>query len=381
MKVLAVILKSLSEQSRQIWILLLTVSMAPFFVGVYYLMWESTKPSIDVEIVNLDQGFGGMDLGREICNLVGTQPDGSQPVKFHAATSLDNALSQIRNKKSEAVLILPENFSEELVKLSRGEKVKVPFELSGDLSDINYMLAATWTYEMIVNFINESTGLEPAYEFRETPAGFSGDIDEFELYVPGLIILSTVMLMFTAAIAFVREPEQRTMLRLKLSHVRNWELITGITAVQMLVGILSVVLTLAVASALGFEFRGSWGSFFVVTSLTCLSIIGFSLIVAAVTQTVTQVLVAGNFPLFLFMFFTGAMMPIHGPTLFSFASYDFTLPGLMSPYHAVSALKKISIFEASLGEVWPEMVCLAGVTLIYFLIGGWLYRRQHLRLL
>jgi len=31
------------------------------------------------------------------------------------------------------------------------------------------------------------------------------------------------MLMFTAAIAFVREPEQRTMVRLKLSHIKNWE--------------------------------------------------------------------------------------------------------------------------------------------------------------
>jgi ABC-2 type transport system permease protein len=276
---------------------------------------------------------------------------------------------------------LPNNFTHTLLQLSRGEKVQVPFELSGDLSDINYMLAATYTYEAIVSYINESIGIQPIYDFIETPAGSSGEIDEFELYVPGLLILSIVMLMFPAAIAFVREPEQRTMIRLKLSHLKSWEFITGVSVIQVIIGFISAMITLMVAATLGFEFHGSWANFLIIITLTCLSIIGFSLIVAAITKTVNQVLVVGNFPLFLFMFFTGAMMPIHGPTLFSFDSYDFTLPGLMSPYHAVNALKKISIFQASLGDVWPEMVSLTGITILYFIIGGWLYRRQHLRLL
>jgi len=381
MKILAVIQKSLREQSRQIWVVLLTISMAPFFVGIYYLMWETTKPSLDIELVNLDKGFEGMNHGQTITRLIQDMPPDSIPIKFRISDNQSVALNKIRNKKSDAILILPEDFSEAVQKLARGEEARVPFEISGDLSDINYMLAATFTYELIVSFINESTGLIPIYEFRETPVGSSGELDEFDMYVPGLIILSIVMLMFTAAIAFVREPEQRTMIRLKLSHITNWEFISGVSIVQIVIGFISVFLTLAMAAVLGFEFNGSWGSFLLVTTLTCLSIIGFSLIVAAVTRTVNQVLVAGNFPLFLFMFFTGAMMPIHGPTLFSFASYDFTLPGLMSPYHAVNALKKISIFQASLGDVWPELTCLIGLTIIYFLIGGWMYRRQHLKLL
>jgi len=381
MKILAVIRKSLSEQARQIWIVLLTISMAPFFVGIYFLMWESTKPSLDIELVNLDEGFEGIDYGNIVTQMIMDKSPDSMPIKFHLSEHRSKALEQIRNKKSEAILLLPEDFSEALTMLTRGEETQVPFEISGDLSDINYMLAATFTYELIVSYITENTGVVPIYEFRETPVGISGELDEFDLYVPGLIILSIVMLMFTAAIAFVREPEQRTMVRLKLSHIKNWEFISGVSLVQIAVGFISVFLTLAMASALGFEFHGSWGSFLLVTTLTCLSIIGFSLIVAAITRTVNQVLVVGNFPLFLFMFFTGAMMPIHGPTLFSFASYDFTLPGLMSPYHAVNALKKISIYQASLVDVWPELSCLVGITIIYFLVGGWLYRRQHLRLL
>ena len=42
MKLLAVIRKSFTEQIRQFWILVLTITMAPFFVGIFYLMYKST---------------------------------------------------------------------------------------------------------------------------------------------------------------------------------------------------------------------------------------------------------------------------------------------------------------------------------------------------
>lgn len=381
MKVLAVIIKSLSEQKRQFWILLLTLFMAPFFVAVYFLMWETTMPDLKVDVVNHDEGYQGSNFGKMIEELIETYENDTLPVEFSMQDSRVGAEGRIRDKKTSAILILPPDFSREIFQLGSGEKAKVPFELAGDLSDFNYMLTATWTYELMLGFITEASGTDIFVEFRETPIGLSGNTDEFDLYVPGLLILSIVMLMFTASIAFVRETEQRTMIRLKLSRLRNWELLSGISIVQVSIGFAAILLTLAVAALLGFEFNGSWGLFLLVTCMTSLSIIGFSLIVAAFTKTVNQVLVVGNFPLFLFMFFTGAMMPVHGPTLFSFASYDFTLPGLMSPYHAVRALKKVGVFESGLADIWPEMACLIGLTIIYFLIGSWMYRRKHLSLL
>ena len=381
MKVLAIILKSFSEQKRQFWILLLTLFMAPFFVAVYFLMWETTMVNLRVDVVNLDEGYENVNYGNFIEEFIISYDNDTLPVDFTVQPDKAAAINRIKNKKASAILILPPDFSRELNKHLGGNKSKVPIELSGDLSDFNYMLAATWTYELMAGYIAEVSGTDSFIEFRETPVGFSGNTDEFDLYVPGLLILSIVMLMFTASIAFVRETEQMTMIRLKLSKVRTWELISGISVVQVLIGFAAIILTLVVAALLGFEFNGSWGLFLLVTCLTSLSIIGFSLIVAAFTRTVNQVLVVGNFPLFLFMFFTGAMMPVHGPTLFSFAGYDFTLPGLMSPYHAVNALKKVSIFESGLGEIWPELACLCGITVLYFLLGAWLYRKRHLSLL
>ncbi|NQU28609.1 MAG: hypothetical protein HQ528_10000, partial [Candidatus Marinimicrobia bacterium] len=56
MKLLSVIKKSFREQIRSVWVLVLTVTMAPFFVFVYYLINESWQPSYELLLVNLDVG-------------------------------------------------------------------------------------------------------------------------------------------------------------------------------------------------------------------------------------------------------------------------------------------------------------------------------------
>jgi len=381
MKLLAIIRKSLLEHYRQIWLVILTVSMAPFFVGVYYLMWESTELTLHIELVNEDQGDNGIQYSEQFNLFAAASTSDSLALYFHKSKNRASAVDRLKNKKSDAILIIPADFSRRLIEFRQGKDVKVPFELSGDLSDQNYMYAAVFAHELVVSYIQMQTGTEVFYEFTETPVGLSATVSEFDLYIPGLLILSTVMLMFTASIAFVRESEQKTIIRLKLSHVKNWELISGIGFVQLVIGVISILLTLLVAMLLGFSYHGSWGSFLLITALTSLSIVAFSLIVAAATKSVNQVLIVGNFPLFLFMFFTGAMMPIEGFKLFQFAGYPVTLPGLMSPYHGVKALKKIAIYEADLLSVWPELLCLLSLTIIYLLIGGWLYKKRHLNLL
>ena len=380
MKTLAVISKSLREQGRQFWLVLLTVLMAPFFVGVYYLMWETSKLSLTIAVVNEDQAAAGGDFANPFLEwTTGNLPD-SLPLHFIQAESRAKALNLLEKKEADAVLILPENFSSRITEVRSNQPVQVPFELSGDLGDQQYMLAAIYAHALITEYIVEVTGVKLIYEFKETPAGLSGSLEEFDLYVPGLLILSTIMLMFTAAIAFVRESEQNTIIRLKLSKVRNFELITGITLVQLTIGIISALLTLGVASLLGFSFIGSWGLLILITLLVCLSIVAFSLILAALVKTVNQILIVGNFPMFLFMFFTGAMMPIEGPRLFTLGGYDLTLPGLMSPYHAVQAIRKVSVYNAGFQDILPELTWLLLLTVIYFVVGAYLFRRRHLAL-
>jgi len=388
MKVFSIILKSLKEQYRNFWILLLTVSMAPFFIFVYFLILESSKPHYDVLVVNLDEGLHGeqsMNLGElflDFANKTIEELDTIHiPLSFIKQKDRISSIRKLQNKKADALIIIPESFTKGLmVARDSGRVNSVQIELVGNLTDIYYLTSAVFAGEFLNEYMYQVTGLSRLMTVRETSLGRSQSVDDFDLVVPGILILSLIMLMFTATIALVSEAENRTMIRLRLSRLKTIEYMVGTSIVQLIIGVISIVLTLGVANMLGFDHVGTTWEILLIAILTSISIIAFSLILAAITKTVNEVLIVGNFPLFLFMFFTGAAFPLESNGLFHIAGYPVTIQGLMSPTHAVTALNKILILDMSLGEVMPEITALVLITVIYFVIGSFLFHRRHMQM-
>jgi hypothetical protein len=145
------------------------------------------------------------------------------------------------------------------------------------------------------------------------------------------------------------------------------------------VGLISISLTLAIAVWLGFDIQASFGILLLIAVLTSISIIAFSVIIAAVTKTANEILIVGNFPLFLFMFFTGAAFPMKGKELFVLGDYPITLQGFMSETHAVSALKKVLILGMDVQDIIPEIAALIVLTILYFMIGIWAFQQKHMQ--
>ena len=386
MRLTSIINKSLKEQLRHFWILILTISMAPFFVAIYYLINEASKPQYDLLILNQDSGTTyvsqsinhGDFLIAAVKYVVSDTFD--IPLKIRTAADRSEAMNKLKNRKADALVVIPEDFSERIQNLSDSRNKKsIQIEFIGDLTNVNYMISAVWANEIVTEYVFEATQKVRPIKVTETSLGISGKIDEFDLYVPGLLILSVIMLMFSASIAIVTEIENKTMIRLKLSKITAFEFLSGVSFVQVLIGVISVVLTLVVAVWLGFNFTGSLGIAAFIVVLTCISIIAFSLILAAFTKSANEILIVGNFPLLLFMFFTGAAFPIEGKALFSIAGYPISFQGLMSPTHAISALKKVLIMDMGMKDVLPEIIVLAILTIIYFWIGVWIFQRRHMR--
>ncbi len=383
---LSVIRKSLKEQVRSFWMLVLTVSMAPFFVLIYYLINESTQPEYDIIILNQDEGILVQDeqinYGDQILETLESLETDTLTIPLDIKLEVDRqaGIDQLKNRRADAMIVIPPDFSS-LVEsmLESGSLQKIEVEFIGDLTSIEYMISAVWVGEIIDRTVFSLSGTERPFAIKETSLGISGDIDEFDIYIPGILLISIIMLMFTASIAIITEVENKTILRLKLSRVGSFRLLGGISIVQVVVGILSVCVTLMVAIWMGFNYTGSLFILFIVSLLTCLSIMAFSLIIAGFTRTVNEILVVGNFPLFLFMFFTGAAFPLQGKEIFSVAGYSVSLQGLMSPTHAISALKKTLVMDLGMGDIIPEILLIVLLTLLYFLVGVWLFRRRHMR--
>lgn len=385
MRLLSIIKKSYKEQIRSFWILILTISMAPFFVFVYYLIMESSKPHYEILIVNEDAGkdyklMGNFNLGDYLIeSFKQLQSDTFEiPLSAELIDSKEKGIELLKNKKADALIYISPMFTEQISK-AKTDSQKIDIEFIGDLTNINYMIAAVWAGEILSTYIEEATGIRQPIKLTESGIGNSATTNDFIMAVPGLLVLSLIMLMFTATIAIVKEIENKTMMRLKLSKLTTFEFLTGISIIQVFVGIAAILLTLFVALALGFESKGSIILFLLISILCSISIVAFSLILAALTKTVNEVLVIGNFPLFIFMFFSGAMYPIHAKTLFTIGHYDFTIIGLLSPNHAITAINKVLILDSNFMGIWPELISLIILTIVYFALGVWLFNRRHMK--
>jgi len=383
MKLLGVIRKSLKEQIRSFWLLLLTISTAPFFVIVYYLITQSYEVKYDILILNNDAGIQSGSLiinhGNHLVNVVSNENKESSLI-ITEILSRQKAERKLKSKKADVLVVIPDNFSQQLTKTEKTQKIhQYDIEFVGDITSQNYIIGAIWIHSFLSDYITKFTNIGEPFNLVETSIGVSGQRSDFEIAVPGLLVLSIIMLMLSASSAIVIEAEKKTLVRLKISKVSALEFLGGVSVIQVLLGVAGVILTLLVALGFGFRFEGSFLPVLLVAVLTSLSIIAFSVIIAAFSKSVTQVLIAGNFPLFLFMFFSGVMFPLSTNEWFSIGDYGVSIISLLSASPAVSALNKILIMQQGFAEIIPEIIVLLFLSTIYFLIGVWFYRKRHMR--
>lgn len=382
----AVFIKGIKEQIRDYWILVMTVLLAPLFIAIYFLMAEIEDPEYDVILVNLDREAkykgGALNLGDSIIvySKILSALDGMDMISFTSSESREEAVEQLRNRKSDVVVVLPPDLSASIVGIQMSAGPPSTLELIGDVTQMEYIVGAVWSEELINRFLLEAAEIKMPFTWKETTLGFSGSRSYFELYLPGLLILSIIMIIFSASAALVREPESRTLERLRISRLSALEFLAGTSLVQILVAIISLLLALLTAIALGYTLiPGTLGFILLISILTAISMISFSLLVAAICRSVKEVAIIGTFPLFLLMFFTGAAFPISGGYLFTLGGHRVMLNDILSPKFAVEALNKVLIRGQEIRETLPEMIALVVLTLLYALVGSWAFRRRHMR--
>jgi ABC-2 type transport system permease protein len=170
-----------------------------------------------------------------------------------------------------------------------------------------------------------------------------------------------------------------TLRRLQLSKLSAFSFLGGISLSQVLLGTIAISLTFLVALSLGFRSQGALWVAILVGALTSLSIMGIGMIVASFARSVTEAFLLSNFPLFLLMFFSGAIRPIPKLPLFTLGGREIGLYDFLQPTHAVVALNKILTLGASLGDVLFELLAVLILAALYFVVGVILFHYRRMR--
>jgi ABC-2 type transport system permease protein len=386
MKLLAYFGKTVREQARDLASLSMVLVLCPFFVFLYWLIAGGGSTSYKVLVLNRDAGIAlnGRDPVREGDRVVEAlrslaYKSGDPMLRVQVVSDRTEAEADLRNRYAAALVILPEDFSRMLHAPAAERTRFAPVVLSGDAGNMAYAVASVLVYaglDSIVQVLGVST---PPFNWKEELVSGARPRTEFEAYVPGLLILSILLLVFTTALPLIREREERTLRRLRVSRLTVFDLLGGVSLAQIAIGAASIFLTFVTAALLGFRSEGSLLAAGLVALMCVGSVVAIGLLTACFCKSATAVLTIGTLPFFLLMWFSGAAMPLNRLTLFAVGSRQIALNDLLPPTHAVVALNKILSFGAPLNDVAYELVMLAGLTVLYFTAAVGIYRHTQWR--
>jgi ABC-2 type transport system permease protein len=373
MKILKVFWKSLKEQARDWSTMSLSLIIGPSFVLIYALMMPSGSTTYGVMVLNQDKGLYGAEA---IANMEAlTYPNDDLLLDVSAIIDREEAQALLQDRDAEVLVIIPEDFSEALL----SESVTSAVTLVGDLTNPYYAVGAIMASSAVDTYVQGFTGETRSITIEEIALGASDGRSEFDLYVPGLLIISVVMLVFIVSMTITYEVEAGTLRRLRLTRMTAADLLTGISLSTIFLGIIALLLTLLVAMLLGFESLGPIWAAILIGAITAVAVVGMGLIVAAFSKTVSQAFIIANFPLIFFMFFSGAVYPLPRIRFFEIAGQVVSIYDVIPSTHAVVALNKILTLGVGLGDVLYELISLVVLSAVYFAIGIWLFHRRHMQ--
>jgi ABC-2 type transport system permease protein len=387
-RLISLFIKTAIENLRDWKILILTLAFGPFFVVLMYLyLGETTKSPYRVIVVNQDEGAATVDggvlsAGQELTSemINARYPEGTELFEVQPEKEIEVALDLLADDAADLLVEIPEHFSRVLLEYRQGNQPPpAVVKTYGDPATANYLMAAVWSDMITYEYAFAMTDLKSPLELQANTISGTDALNDFELYVPALLTLALIMLMFTAAASLIKEKDKGTIIRLRLSNMTAFEWFSAVSLTQIIVGLLAMLLTFLTAVALGYQASGSLPAMMVVGLLSSLSIIAISLLVAAFLRTIFDLLTIGCFPFFILMFFSGGMFPLPPLRLFAVGSRSVSINDFLPTTHTISALGKILNQDAGLGDVVFELGAILVLTVVFFVAGAWLFTRRHMQ--
>jgi ABC-2 type transport system permease protein len=387
MRLTSLIKKTLIESFRDWKIMVLILTFAPFFVFLMYFYFGETVKVYRITVVNHDQGVQRENgdwfrAGEELISIMKlTQsPEGKTILNVWLEDELDDARRRVKNRKTDLVVEIPSDFSRILTEFKQGMHPEpTTVRTHGDQSNMNYIMAAVWSDIISYQYASRVTGWTGPLDLQTFPVGDMRSLNEFDLYVPGLLVLAVMMLMFTAAASLIKEKDKETLVRLRMSGMTGFEWLLAVTFTQIIIGLLALALAFMSALAVGYQTSGSIMAMMVVGLLSCLAVMAIGIIVAAFLRTVFDLMTIGCFPFFILMFFSGGMFPLPRLHLFSVFGQAINVNDILPTTHTVSAMNQILNLGAGLSDIYFELASIIILTVLYFILGTWIFTRRHLK--
>lgn len=245
---------------------------------------------INLDTTAMQLGVVMEDSGAEATRFVDVLK-GSPYLKVHMSDSRSNMQDQLKNGQVRGVLVVPSNFSANVLHHAQTPSVQAAIQLITDGAEPN-------TANFLINYLQGSlqvwltqraldrglsapaiTALEPRYWFNSTTVSRN-------FLIPGSItVIMTVIGALLTSLVVAREWERGTMEALLSTSVTRGELLLSKIIPYYVLGMMAMTLCVVLATLLfGIPFRGSFWILFIVSSLFLGSSLGLGLFLSTVMR-------------------------------------------------------------------------------------------------
>lgn len=388
MRIFYILKKMLKETLRDWKILLLCLIFGPAFVLLFHVFYSSSAANYKVVIGNYDKPVisedGNLiDAGNFLIDQLKTKrsSDGSKFYTVRLESNMDKALKDVKDQKYDIYVGIPEDFSKSIESqkhMYKGFNTKLI--LRGDMTSFKYLVAAITIGDASENLVNRITGRPKTVDFDEKSTSVYKERTDFESAIPSCIFIGIIMLVFTSSIALIKEVESGTIRRLQISRTSSAEMIAAVTISQLFIGTAAVFITIIIAfNIFGGKSEGPMLLVYLISILCCFAVISVGFILAGFSRNISDIMIIGNLPYFLLLLLSGAL-PLPRLSLFTLGGHTVAVNDIFPTTPAMTALKMVMDQGKGLAEVSFELTLMIVLTVIYFMLGIYLFNKKHMKL-
>ncbi len=204
----------------------------------------------------------------------------------------------------------------------------------------------------------------------------AGPVRAFDVYVPGMLVFSVIMIVFSSSLGLAREIESGAMRRVRSWPVSAASVLAGGGLVHLALAAIGAALVLASARVLGFQPSVGLPAVLFLSVLGAVSSIGVGVGVAALTDTQGRAFLVASVVMFLLLLFSGVVFPRPVVRLVTIGGVVLGPFDLLPTTHLHAAFARL-MSGGDLASVKLRILALALLSMVYFAAGVLVFRRRH----
>ncbi|MDD4645993.1 MAG: ABC transporter permease [Bacteroidales bacterium] len=371
MRTIAVLIRKEFTQIRRNRIMIPAMIVAPL-IQMIILVYAANMNMRDIDFAILDE-----DGSSSSVNLISKYSSSPFFSLAGSVNSLDDAEKLLRGDKADLVIHIPANFEKNILNQDRPA---VQFLVNG-INSAAAVLTASYAQNILLDYNKQ---LLASFSKPSVSQGFgtiqidyshwyNPDLDFKIFMVPGiLVILVTLVGWLLMSLNVVREKELGTIEQINVTPVKKYQFLLGKLIPFWILAIVELGIGLTLGRLLfHVPILGSLGVLIGFTAVYLITVLGFGLFIAAISETQQQVMFVNFFFVMVFILMSGIFTPVE--SMPDWAHYV----NLINPLsYFMRVIRMILLKGSGFADVWKDFLSMGIFGILMISLAVTSYRKR-----